>query len=288
MVKISIVIPTLNEQEYIPKLLESIKKQTFKDYEIIVADASSRDNTRRIAKKYNAGVIKGGMPGVGRNNGAKVAKGEFLFFFDADIKLPRDFLQKSYHELKKNKIELATCRFVPLSNLKIDKVLHDFVNMSIRLSQSTEPRAPGFCIFVTKSLFDKVHGFNEKIKIAEDHDFVKRAHKFKPLRVLKSTKIYVSVRRLKKEGRLNLIKKYLLVEMHIRFGADLTKEIVKYEFANFKKSEASNFEKKLIKLDYKVKILNKRYKEFGNRNIEKINNEFYSLKKSLFNLLKKY
>ena len=45
---ISIVIPTLNEEKYLPKLLVSIKKQHYKDYEIIVADAGSKDNTRKI------------------------------------------------------------------------------------------------------------------------------------------------------------------------------------------------------------------------------------------------
>ena len=49
--KISIIIPTYNEEEYLPKLLESIKSQDFTDYEIIVADAQSDDNTREIAKE---------------------------------------------------------------------------------------------------------------------------------------------------------------------------------------------------------------------------------------------
>ena len=48
---ISIVIPTLNEEKYLSKLLKSIKNQTFKDYEIIVSDNNSKDNTKKIAKK---------------------------------------------------------------------------------------------------------------------------------------------------------------------------------------------------------------------------------------------
>ena len=49
---LSIIIPTYNEEEYLPKLLNCIKNQTHKDYEIIVADANSKDKTRQIAKKY--------------------------------------------------------------------------------------------------------------------------------------------------------------------------------------------------------------------------------------------
>ena len=84
---ISIVIPAYNEERYLPILLDCIKKQTYKNHEIIVADANSTDSTRQIAKKYGCKVVKGGMPGIGRNNGAKAAKGEMLLFLDADSRI---------------------------------------------------------------------------------------------------------------------------------------------------------------------------------------------------------
>ena len=73
---LSIIIPTYNEEEYLPVLLDSIKSQSFDDYEIIVADANSTDKTREIAESYGCIVVAGGLPAVGRNNGAKIAKGE--------------------------------------------------------------------------------------------------------------------------------------------------------------------------------------------------------------------
>ena len=84
---LSIIIPTYNEEEYLPVLLESIKKQSFKDYEIIVADANSTDRTREIAESYGCIVVDGGLPAAGRNNGAKVATGEYLLFLDSDLEL---------------------------------------------------------------------------------------------------------------------------------------------------------------------------------------------------------
>ena len=89
---LSIIIPTYNEEEYLPVLLDSIKEQNFKDYEIIVADANSEDKTREIAEEYGCTVIEGGMPAVGRNNGAKIAKGEYLLFLDSDLKLTDEYL----------------------------------------------------------------------------------------------------------------------------------------------------------------------------------------------------
>ena len=83
---LSIIVPTLNEEEYLPKLLESIKKQDFKDYEIIVADAGSEDKTLEIAKKRGCIITKGGSITVGRNNGAKVARGDIFLFLDSDVR----------------------------------------------------------------------------------------------------------------------------------------------------------------------------------------------------------
>ena len=92
---ISIIIPTLNEEKYLPLLLASIKNQAFKEYEIILADAGSKDRTVEIAKQYGCRIIPGGSPSKGRNEGAKVAKGELLFFIDADAVLPPKFFEKS-------------------------------------------------------------------------------------------------------------------------------------------------------------------------------------------------
>ena len=104
---LSVIIPTFNEEKYLPKLLESIKKQTYKDYEIIVADATSKDRTRQMAKKYNCRVIKGGMPAIGRNNGAKIAKGDILLFLDADSIIEKDFISNALIYMKKRKLDVA-------------------------------------------------------------------------------------------------------------------------------------------------------------------------------------
>ena len=85
---LSIVIPTYNEEEYLPRLLASIRSQRFEGYEIVVADARSTDRTRQIAERFGARVVEGGMPGPGRNLGAVAAKGDLLLFLDADVILP--------------------------------------------------------------------------------------------------------------------------------------------------------------------------------------------------------
>jgi len=66
---LSIIIPALNEEKYLPLLLKSLKSQNFNEYEIIVVDAGSSDKTVDIAKEYGCKVVKGGVPGAGRNRG---------------------------------------------------------------------------------------------------------------------------------------------------------------------------------------------------------------------------
>lgn len=258
-VKISIIIPTYNEEEYLPRLLESIQKQTFQDYEIIVADNKSRDQTRKIAKSFGARVVDGGMPSRGRNNGAKAARGDFLYFFDADIKLPKDFLKKSYNEIQDRFLDVASCEFRPLSNMLLDRVIHSFANFYVKMNQVTDPHAPGFCIFISRRLFERIGGFNEKLKLAEDHDLVKRASEFRSFRILESSHIQVSVRRFRKEGRLLYIGKVMQVTWHRAFKGEVTEQIVDYEFGNFDRNPKGAERSKLLKLEQEINRLDKKY-----------------------------
>jgi glycosyltransferase involved in cell wall biosynthesis len=209
------------------------------------------------------------MPAVGRNNGAKAAKGEFLFFFDSDVRLPRGFLKKAHDEIQERFLDLATCPFRPLSNLRIDKAMHDFAVAGIRLSQFSVPHAPGFCIFVSKRLFERVGGFDESIRLAEDHDFVKRASKFRPMRVLDSVHIYVSVRRLKKEGRLTLIRKYLGAEFLRLFKGELKDEVIKYEFGDFRQHDEQRLDRFLRSMDSQIMKMEREYNRLAKKYLKR-------------------
>ncbi len=263
MPRVSIIIPSLNEEEFLPKLLETIKQQTFKDHEVIVADAGSKDRTVEIAKSYGARVVPGGMPGPGRNRGAEEADGELLFFFDSDVILPPDFLEKAVREMDDRFLDLATCEFKPDSDLRLDQVLFHFANMSVKVNQTLNPRAAGFCIFIARRLFRRVGGFDESLKLAEDHDLVQRASQYRPLRVLTSTNLKVSVRRLHKEGRFSLIGKYMQVELHLLLKGKVTEDIVEYEFGAFAEDEKGGGSKKMLdEIEGKIIQLEQQYNQF--------------------------
>ncbi|MCR9142881.1 MAG: glycosyltransferase [bacterium] len=258
---VSIIVPTLNEEEDLPILLGSIKAQSFSDYEIIVADAGSKDRTQEIAEAAGARVVPGGMPGPGRNRGAEASRGELLFFFDADVDLPPDFLERAVGEMNERMLDLATCEFKPKSDLKLDEIMFRFANLSVKMNQDINPRAAGFCIFISARLFRRVGGFDESLKLAEDHDLVQRASKFRPLRVLKSTSLKVSIRRLEKEGRFNLVQKYMQVELHLMFKGNVRDEIVEYEFGNFaNESEGGGV---LDDIESRIIQIERAYQEFA-------------------------
>lgn len=120
--KLSIIIPTYNEEKYLPKLLQSIRKQNFRDYEVIVADAGSEDGTREIAQSYGCKIVEGGLPAVGRNKGAEVAQGDYLLFLDSDVVLTDGYLESALEEFTENDLGISITQMIPLSDSLIDKL----------------------------------------------------------------------------------------------------------------------------------------------------------------------
>lgn len=206
---LSIIIPTYNEEEYLPVLLESIKQQDFSDYEIIVADADSKDNTIKIAEEYGCIVVEGGMPAVGRNNGAKVAKGDYLLFLDSDLKLTEDYLAKVIYEFKMERLGIAITQMKPLSKKTEDKVLHDLANLFMISVEKIKPHGAGcYGIIAKRELHERCGGFNEELTFGEDTEYIERLAKKERFKVLRNAKIGVSTRRLEEEGLATLAKQY--------------------------------------------------------------------------------
>lgn len=233
---LSIIIPTYNEEDYLPLLLSSLQKQSFTDYEVIVADNNSTDNTKSIAVSFGANVVSGGMPGKGRNIGATHSNGELLLFLDADVILDdKSFLKNIIAEFSDNKLGVATCEILPLSDKNIDAVIHNAYNIFMTTTASFMPFAPGFCILVSKECHNLVNGFDEEIKLGEDSDYVKRISKHSKFAVLKSHKIPVSVRRLERDGRVNVISKYILCGVHMQLFGNVKTNIFNYNFGHNKK-----------------------------------------------------
>lgn len=232
---LSIIIPALNEEERLPLLLESLKKQNFNDYEIILADAGSKDKTLEIAKNYACKITTGGLPGKARNEGAKVAMGDLLLFLDADAILPNDFLQKALSEFGARGLDIASFRLKTYPKNKfIDLLVEVFYNKPMIFLEKILPHA-AIGILAKKDLFNKLNGFDETIKLSEDHDFARRANKIAKFGIIKSVYVYSSDRRAKTDGWLKTGMKFLLCELYTVFIGPVRSDIFKYRFDHYNK-----------------------------------------------------
>ena len=121
---ISIIIPVYNLEPYIEKCLESILNQDYQDFEIVLVDDGSSDNSAQVADRYlkerfkNYRIIKRKNGGVSnaRNEGLKKAKGDYVVFVDGDDYLAKDFLSSLYNCLVEYDGQLSFCGYKYVKN----------------------------------------------------------------------------------------------------------------------------------------------------------------------------
>jgi len=117
---VSVIIPVYNAEKYIEKTLESIFNQSFTDYEIIVIDDGSTDNTPNILKRHTHKITyirqeNSGGPSSPRNRGIKLAKGKYIALFDSDDLMLEDKLQRQITILDKHpEVSLVFSNFIIL------------------------------------------------------------------------------------------------------------------------------------------------------------------------------
>ncbi len=265
---LSIIIPTYNEEEYLPVLLDSIKKQNFEDYEVIIADANSTDKTREIASEYGCIITEGGMPAVGRNNGAKIAKGEYLLFLDSDLKLTDDYLRDTVYEFQMERLGIAITQMKALSKKSEDQLLHYLANQFMIGVEKIKPHGAGcYGIIAKKELHEKCGGFNEDLTFGEDSDYIKRLGKVERFKVLRKPRIGVSTRRLEEEGIDTLIRQYGKSTFNDFVGKETDAEELNYNFGH--DTEGMSKEN-LDKFSLESKRITKMFEDYD-KSVEKVN-----------------
>lgn len=213
----SVIIPTLNEEKFLPKLLDSLVTQTNKDFEVIVVDGGSTDKTVLIAQLYRNKLstlltfqTNKANVSLQRNTGAKQAMGEWFLFIDADSVLLPYAIERIAVYVREKKPTIFSTWFCPDSDTTNDALFTLFANMipegSILLHR---PVAPGPLTGVSKKAFNSVAGYNEKILWGEDYDLTKRiCQNGYTLLILKETLFIHSLRRLRHQGTLKLAQTY--------------------------------------------------------------------------------
>jgi glycosyltransferase involved in cell wall biosynthesis len=238
----SVIIPTLNEEDYLPRLLSDFTKQKLKNFSIILVDANSMDKTKEKALKFSKFyslqfyTVKKKNVSYQRNFGAQKAKGVYLLFLDADARIDTTFTENLYKNILKKKELLFLPTLITENQSSKNRLLFKIVNSTIKLSQSlTKPLSAGGSIFITRKLFADLKGFKENLYTCEDHNLIQRARNLGiKAKILGDVKVVFSLRRIKKEGEAVVLYKYLLSSIYMLINGEITDKIYTYEMGGGK------------------------------------------------------
>ena len=171
MNKLFVVIPALNEENLILKTLDSLSRQTRKDFSVIIVDNGSTDNTKNLILKYSESSIfpiillneqKSGV-GYARNSGSLKAiemGAIYISGTDADTLLPKNWVESIYNGFKDDKYDLLSGECDPFLKIKLDNNKAQFVlDARSQLFQKVKPYFRGANFAITSKMFIKSGGF---------------------------------------------------------------------------------------------------------------------------------
>lgn len=214
---ISVIIPTLNEEKLLPKLLDQLNDQKLRSkygYEIIISDGGSKDRTLEIARNYTDKIVvhqdkRRQKISEGKNAGFKISEGEILIFICADCRIENPEMFFDYVlNFKNSKFLAATFWFdvFPEEKKWSDYIFHTFFNWLIKLLNFIgNGMGRGECQVIKREVFEKIGGYNEELTAGEDYDLYTRIRRLGKIDVNFKIKIFESPRRYRKYGYIKIL-----------------------------------------------------------------------------------
>ena len=180
MAEITIIIPIYNSEKTLKKCLDSIKNQEYEDFDVILVDDCSTDNSKHVIKGYGYKLIslnKNSGSGKARNMGAKHAITKFIAFVDSDCILPKTWLSRIMYHLDNNHITFVCGDY---SGSVGDSFLEKYAFYELVVRRKNLPRFvtsfPSNNFACYKDIFLKLKGIPErKGYVAEDLEFSLKA-----------------------------------------------------------------------------------------------------------------
>ena len=174
---------------------------------VLVADANSTDGTPEIVMSFrdrlNVSVIRGGMPSVGRNQGASLADSRYLLFLDADIELAdRSLVRRCVEKAQSKGLHCVTTNVICKDGSWVDKLFYDVNDAFQYLSQLHRPFATGMFMLFDRKKFWELGGFHEQIRFAEDYRLSQQVER-KRFAIVRGG-VYTTNRRFKRMGHLKV------------------------------------------------------------------------------------
>lgn len=162
---VSVILTTRNEVENISRFLESIKRQSYKNIELIVVDNHSIDQTKVIARKYTDKVYNFGPErSAQRNYGAVKSKGKYVVFLDADMELSPGVIKDCVETTERGNLKILTIPEKTVGNGFIPNIRKFERGMYLGEPNYEVPR------FFEKETFFEFEGYDERLTGPEDYD----------------------------------------------------------------------------------------------------------------------
>jgi glycosyltransferase involved in cell wall biosynthesis len=228
--KLSVIIPTLNEERHVGALLSDVASQTREPDEVLVVDAGSTDGTVALLRRFPFVKVLAGTPPVacGRNLGGRSTTGDVLIFLDADVRLPGDFFEGFLEDFEGRRLDVACPLYMPFRSTPAVERFHALFNLVMKAVQGISPSGAGHCIAVRGDLFRGSSGFDPTLKF-DDIELIRRLSKGRRFGIVEE-RVFVSDRRYREQGVLQMILRYSLMSLFFALGKFAWANRIDYEF----------------------------------------------------------
>ena len=208
---VSVIIPVKNGSKTLNTCLNSIKRSYYQNFEIVVVDDHSTDNTAEIARRFNCKIVQvqnGSGANNARNIGANNASGDVYVFMDADIVIGRETMLGIIETLEEQYIDAVVGIYT--AKHRHESFVSQYKNLWVRYSYIKSPPAIdwlfGSISGIKREAFEKLGGFNVKLLAKHGHDDIELGKRFARADLNIVLNMDVEVEHLKQYNLISFIK----------------------------------------------------------------------------------